>query len=26
MSSVFVRFGAGPMVYGYSILVDRTSG
>jgi hypothetical protein len=26
MSSVFVRFGASPMVYGYSILVDRTSG
>jgi hypothetical protein len=26
MSSVFVRFGAGPMIYGYSILVDRAGG
>ncbi|CAI9403570.1 hypothetical protein [Nocardioides sp. T2.26MG-1] len=26
MSSVFVRFGASPMVFGYSILVDRTGG
>ncbi|MBI2245841.1 MAG: hypothetical protein HYU55_18490 [Nocardioides sp.] len=26
MSSVFVRFGSSPMIYGYSILVDRTGG
>ncbi|WP_296607445.1 immunoglobulin domain-containing protein [Nocardioides sp.] len=26
MSSVFVRFGSNPMVFGYSVLVDRTGG